>query len=62
MPRVFTFCSDFTASDLRRLARLSRDAPQVRRLLALAAIYDGGKRAAAARLGNATLQIFRSNV
>jgi hypothetical protein len=62
MPRVFTFRSDFTASDLRRLARLSRDAPQVRRLLALAAIYDGGKRAAAARLGNATLQIFRSNV
>ena len=62
MPQAITFRSDFTASDLRRLARLSRDAPQVRRLLALAAIYDGGKRAAAARLGNATLQIFRSNV
>ena len=59
MPRVFTFRSDFTASDLRRLARLSRDAPQARRLLALAAIYDGGKRTEAARLGNVTLQIIR---
>jgi transposase len=30
---------------------------QARRLLALAAIYDGGKRTEAARLGNVTLQI-----
>ena len=42
MPRAITLRSDFTASDLRRLARLSRDAPQARRLLALAAICDGG--------------------
>ena len=42
MPRAITFRSDFTASDLRRLARLSRDAPQARRLLVLAAICDGG--------------------
>ena len=62
MPRAITLRSDFTASDLRRLARLSNDAPQERRLLALAAIYDGGKRTEAARLGNVTLQIVRSNV
>jgi hypothetical protein len=62
MPRAITLRSDFTASDLRRLARLSNDAPQARRLLALAAIYDGGKRTEAARLGNVTLQIVRSNL
>jgi transposase len=44
---------------LRRLARRSRDARQVRRLLALAAIYDGGSRTEAARIGSVTLQIVR---
>ena len=62
MARAISLRSDFTASDLRRLARLSRDAPQARRLLALAAIYDSGKRTEAARLGNVTLQIVRSNL
>jgi hypothetical protein len=38
MPRAITLRSDFNASDLRRLARLSKDAPQSRRLLALAAL------------------------
>jgi len=61
MPRAISLRSDFTASDLRRLARASRNAPQARRLLALAAIYDGGKRTEAARLGNVTLQFVRSN-
>ena len=51
--------SDFEGSGLRRLARLSRDAGQTRRLLALAAIYDGSTRGAAARLGGVTLQIVR---
>jgi hypothetical protein len=62
MPRAVNLRSDFNASDLRRLARLSKDAPQARCLLALAAIYGGGKRLEAARLGNVTLQIVRSNV
>ena len=62
MPRAIALRSDFTASDLRRLARLSKDAPQARRLLALAATYDGGKRTEAARRGNVTVQIIRSNV
>ncbi len=62
MPPAITLRSDFDASDLRRLARLSKDAPQARRLLALAAIYDGSKRTEAARLGNVTLQIVRSNI
>lgn len=47
------------AIDLRRLARRSKDAAQARRLLALAAIYDGGSRTEAALLGDVTLQIVR---
>ena len=50
---------DFTGDDLRRLARSSRDAKQVRRLLALAAICDGGSRTEAARTGGVGLQIVR---
>src|SRR6187431_2237929 len=50
---------DFTGDDLRRLARSSRDAKQVRRLLALAAICDGGTRTEAARIGGVGLQIIR---
>ena len=50
---------DFDASRLRLLARESKDANQVRRLLALAAIYDGAMRIEAAELGGVTLQIIR---
>jgi len=42
--------ADFTGDDLRRLARDSGDAKQVRRLLALAVVLDGGTRTEAARL------------
>ncbi len=38
--------SDFDASGLRVLGRNSKDAGQARRLLALAMIYEGGKRSA----------------
>ncbi len=51
--------SDFDASQLRALARKTKDGPQARRLLALAAIYDGGTRTEAARIGGVTLQIVR---
>jgi len=50
---------DFTATDLRGHARRTRDASQARRLLALAAIYDGGSRSEAARIGGVGLQIVR---
>jgi transposase len=60
MPRAIALRPDFSATELRRLARRSKDdAAQARRLLALAAIYDGGMRSEAARLGNVTLQIVR---
>ena len=50
---------DHTGSDLRRLARRCGDADQVRRLLALAVIVDGGSRSDAAKVGGVTLQIVR---
>ena len=51
--------SDYDGSGLRKLARESRDAKQVRRLLTLAAIYEGETRSEAARIGGVTLQIVR---
>ena len=50
---------DFDPSALRIFARRSKDGPQARRLLALAAIYDGATRTEAARIGGVTLQIVR---
>ena len=50
---------DFTATELRRLAQSRHDAGQVRRLLALAVIYDGGSRSEAARTGSVGLQTVR---
>jgi transposase len=51
--------SDFDAACLRVAARESEDADQVRRLLALAAIYDGASRTEAASIGGVTLQVVR---
>ena len=49
----------FTAAQLRRLAQSLRDAGQVRRLLALAVIYDGGSRSEVTRIGGVALQTVR---
>ena len=51
--------SDFDAAQLRASAKRSRDPDQTRRLLALAAIYDGASRTEAAQIGCVTLQIVR---
>ena len=59
MRPVISLREDFDGEGLRRLSRQSKDAAQVRRLLALALIYDGGSWSDAARLGNVTLQIIR---
>ena len=50
---------DFCGDEPRRLARSGRDAKQVRRLLALTAIRDGGTRTEAARIAGVGLQIVR---
>ncbi|MFZ5746953.1 MAG: IS630 family transposase [Pseudomonadota bacterium] len=51
--------TDFDAVSVRSAARRSKDGAQTRRLLALAAIYDGASRTEAARIGGVTLQIVR---
>src|SRR5216683_5464666 len=50
---------DYDAARLRELAKRSEDANQTRRLLALAAIYDGGSRSEAAKTGGVGLQTVR---
>src|SRR5881398_3044124 len=50
---------DYEAAQIRVLAKRSKNAAQTRRLLALAAIYDGGSRTRAARIGGVGLQTIR---
>ena len=51
--------TDYDGLALRHLAKLSNDANQTRRLLSLAAIYDGNSRLAAAKMGGVGLQVVR---
>ena len=46
MARAIALRRDFSATELRRLARRSKDVGPARRLLPLAAIHDGGTRSA----------------
>ena len=50
---------DFSAPQLRGLAKKAKDGPQTRRLLTLAAIYEGATRTEAAKIGGVGLQIVR---
>jgi transposase len=50
---------DYDSVGLRRLAKASRDPRQVRRLLALAAVYDGMNRTDAAKVGGMDRQTLR---
>ena len=50
---------DFDAAAVRRLARDADDADQARRLLAIAAVYEGMSRADAARMGGMDRQTLR---
>src|SRR4030081_3134438 len=50
---------DFDVGRLRGLAKRTPDGPQVRRLLALAAIYGDATRSEAAKIGGVGLQIIR---
>ncbi len=51
--------TDYSATELRRLAKVSRDANQSRRLLSLAAVADGMRREDAARVGGMDRQTLR---
>lgn len=50
---------DYCAVDLRRIAKGCSDNRQIRRLLALAAVYDGVNRTQAARMGGMDRQTLR---
>src|SRR5699024_9758249 len=49
MPRPLTLRNDYDATQLRQLAQEADEPAQVRRLLALACVYDGMRRDQAAR-------------
>jgi transposase len=53
------FRRDFAAPTLCQLSRRGRDNRQIRRLLALAAVYDGMNRTEAARIGGMDRQTLR---
>ena len=51
--------ADYDAEMVRSAAKRSKDGPQARRLLALAAIYEGATRTEAAKIGGVRLQVVR---
>ena len=59
MPSTVQLRDDYDAAGLRDLAKRSRDPRQIRRLLALAAVYAGMSRAEAARVGGMDRQTLR---
>ena len=59
MSAAIALREDYDAGLVRELAKRSDDADQVRRLLALAAVYDGGLRSDGAEAGGVGLQTFR---
>lgn len=59
MPYTVPLRDDHDAAELRALAKRCADTAQVRRLLALAAVYDGMSRADAAKVGGMDRQTLR---
>ena len=59
MPASVALRADFDARHLRKLASRSKDANRSRRLLALAAVYDGMCRSDAAKVGGMDRQTLR---
>jgi putative transposase len=59
MPAAVRLRDDYSAKEVRRLAARCKDANRSRRLLAIAAIYDGMNRGEAARIGGMERQTLR---
>lgn len=59
MARAIVLRSDYDAAGLRKLSKSVRDPRQIRRLLAVAAVYDGMSRTDAARIGGMDRQTLR---
>src|ERR1700756_3171045 len=59
MGRAVAVRADYTAGEVRRLAKQAKDGAQARRLLAIAAVIDGVSRAEAAKIGGMDRQTLR---
>ena len=59
MPAAVKLRDDYSAEELRALARRSKDVNQSRRLLSLAAVRDGMDRGEAAKIGGMDRQTLR---
>lgn len=59
MPASVSLRKDYSAEDLRRLAKSAKTVSQGQRLLSLAAVLDGMSRADAARIGGMDRQTLR---
>src|SRR6476620_6226503 len=59
MPSAVRLRENYSAEELRTLARRSKDVSRSRRLLSLAAVRDGMDRAAAAKIGGMDRQTLR---
>jgi transposase len=59
MPSAVKLRTDYSAKELRKLAKRVKDNNQARRLLSLAAVLDGMKREDAARIGGMDRQTLR---
>jgi putative transposase len=59
MPSAVRLRTDFTAGELRRLAKKAKEANRSRRLLSLAAVLDGMSRTEAAMIGGMDRQTLR---
>ena len=59
MPSAVRLREDYSAKELRALARRSKDVNQSRRLLSLAAVRDGMDRGSAAKIGGMDRQTLR---
>lgn len=59
MGRAIAVRTDFSAGEVRRLAKRAKDAAQARRLLAIAAVLDGALREDAAKMGGMERQTLR---
>jgi transposase len=59
MGQAIAVRTDYTAGEVRRLAKRAKDAAQVRRLLAIAAVLEGASRTDAAKIGGMDRQTLR---
>jgi len=59
MPSALSLRTDYNSDTLRDIARCSKNSNQSRRLLSLAAVYDGMNRTDAARIGGMDRQSLR---